>query len=217
MTETPCDPSESQTSIGEFDECGECGEGLAPDGLPDEIADGILTTNSVNSTVYNEKDGSDPEGHISLMDLDGTTEKQAVEKVENMPGITVVLESSPGSHHAWNLTVGDIQKITCRLVMMRDDAPHIRSGLVRGHWRLRVGPKLRENGDTYKSPPELVTVVMSKTDSEQSMPHWNLARAMFDLPALPKRDVFNWTGASFSVEKYVTLTDEAKEEWTSRD
>jgi len=76
-----------------------------------------------------------------------------------------------------------------------------------------MGPKVRQNGESYKSRPELVSVVVNETEREQSSPHWKLARSLYEIPDLPAHKRFNWTGDEFSSEKYATLTDKAKESW----
>lgn len=195
----------------------------------DEMTDHIVTTNSVNSTVYEK--GSDttfadvhngdaePWGHIMLLDYDECSERQAKQRLEDKPGITLILKSSPGSHHVWNLCVQPKADVVQSMVLLRDDYSHVRSGIKRGYWRLRIGPKVREGGDTYKERPELVAVLFNETDRVQSKAHWRLARALYDIPPLPDaiREWVEWKGESHTVERYATLTDEAKEAWPDDD
>lgn len=169
----------------------------------------ILTTKSINSVVYS--DGGNVLGHIMLLDLDGTDAAQAQSRIDGLPGVTVVLRSSEGSHHAWNLSVDDLKTTACRMVLQRDDQAHIRNGIVNDKWRLRISPKVRQNGGVYKDSPELVTVAVSETDEPQSRPHMDLVTALYDVPEPPLD--FEWVGRSFGVEEYATMTDELKEEW----
>lgn len=193
----------------ERDECPECGEGVMP---AEEIANGICTTQSINSPVIVDEEGT-TEGHIMLLDYDEKNAPTTCETIDNLPGISIVLESSENSSHVWNLTVREVEKTVTEMVMLRNELAHIRSGLNRGYWRLRIGPKVRDGGDLYKSPPELKSVVVNETSKTQSSPHWKLCKSMYDIPALPDTKRFNWTGTEFSTERYATLTDEAKEAW----
>jgi len=191
------------------DECPDCGEGVMP---VEDMVDEICTTQSVNSPVI-VGDVADTEGHIMLLDCDDKDGHMASEKADDLPGISLVLESSENSAHIWNLTVRSHKETALEMVMQRNELAHIRSGLKRGYWRLRMGPKVRQNGESYKSRPELVSVVVNETEERQSSPHWKLARSLYDIPDLPQRKRFNWTGDEFSSEKYATLTDKAKEAW----
>ena len=105
------------------------------------------------------------------------------------------------------------------MVALRDDTAHVRSGLARDYWRLRYGAKeWGETGDkVYKSAPELVGIVVNATDRPQSLPHYRLMRALWDVPDMPDdmKNSFNWHGDALDVEEYATLTDTGKEMWES--
>jgi len=203
------DFTNDDSTDNERDECPDCGEGVMP---VEDMVDEICTTQSVNSPVIT--DSSDEyRGHIMLLDYDDKGGYLASEKADALPGISLVLESSEGSAHIWNLTVRSLEGTALEMVMLQNELNHIRSGLKRGYWRLRMGPKVRQNGESYKSRPELVSVVVNETEREQSSPHWKLARSLYEIPDLPTHKRFNWTGDEFSSEKYATLTDKAKESW----
>jgi hypothetical protein len=193
---------------GERDECPDCGEGVMP---AEDIADEVCTTQSINSPVIGADGPVDL--HVMLLDYDEKDPSMTCEVIDDVPGISVVLESSDGSCHVWSLTARPVEETVCEMVMLRNELAHIRSGLNRGYWRLRIGPKVRNGGDTYKEPPELRSVVVNETSRPQSRPHWKLARSLYDLPDLPPTKHFEWVGEDLSTEKYATLTDEAKGAW----
>jgi hypothetical protein len=180
----------------------------------------ILTTKSVNSTVFEE--GSDegfadvhqgdtePHGHIMLLDWDDLGERNAVSRASDLPGMTLVFESSPGSHHAWNLTVGDLKTTACRMLLQYDDSAHVRTGLKRGYWRLRYTAKeWKAREGQYKDAPELITVTLNETEREQSRPHFKLAQSQWNIPEPP--EWFDMVGRSLSTSEYETMTDDAKD------
>lgn len=186
----------------------------------------ILTTKSVNSTVFvdgdrrdwsdvaqEDKDTDGTVGHVMLMDWDNVAERKATKWAGNLPGITIVLESSPGSFHAWNLSVGDLKTTACRLILNDDDRAHVEAGIKRGYWRLRYTPKRWDyKEEVHKDAPELVTVTLNRTERPQSRPHYRLAKAMYDAPDLPVG--FDMVGEALSVEEYETMTDKAKGKFT---
>lgn len=180
----------------------------------------IVTTKSVTSIVLAEggdttradvhNGDGDPYGHVCLFDWDDINQRTATKRAGNMPGISVVLESSEGSYHCWNLSVSDLKTTACRLVLQEDDQAHIRAGIKRAYWRIRFTPKVWNYSDeVYKPAPELVTITYNRTEKEQSEPHWNLAKALFDVPELPVE--FDWVGDSLTEEEYETMTDKEKE------
>lgn len=195
----------------------------------------ILTTQSINSPVFQESD-PDPEDvynpevdvaaireldHILLMDMDGYTVHQLADSLGNKPGITLCFKSSHeteqagNNYHIWNLSVLPRLEILESMVYCKNDDSHIRAGLKRGYWRIRIGPKERNGGDTYKDPPELTTIWVNPSDRPQSLPHWRVARAMFDIPELPPEYGFEWTGLTLTTDQYYTITDNLQERWST--
>jgi len=110
----------------------------------EDVSDHVLTTKSVESRVYNN--GGVSVGHICLYDWDETPEHVAIDRADDLLGITILLRSSEGSYHAWNLSVADSKTTACRLLLNDDDATHNKQGLKRGYWRLRIGPKNYRDG-----------------------------------------------------------------------
>lgn len=180
-----------------------------------DVTDHVLTTKSVESRVYDGNGDSDY-GHICLYDWDETAEHVAIDRADELPGITILLRSSEGSYHAWNLSVADKKTTACRLLMHDDDETHNKQGLKRGYWRLRIGPKEYRDGEVYKERPELVTVVVNTdvTDAhKQSRPHLDAAKALYDIPEPPNTGAFTFVGDSHGVQTYATMTDELKDNW----
>lgn len=188
----------------------------------------IVTTKSVNSGVLDEggdttsadvhEGRGEPIGHVCLMDWDDAEQRQATKWAGNMPGITAVFESSPGSYHGWNLSVDDLKTTACRILLNEDDRAHVEAGIKRGYWRLRYTPKQWDYKDgVYKDAPEFVTVTLNETDTPQSRPHYKLLRGVVDDPLPPIGKLpydFDFVGESYTVEEYKTMTDEAKDHFT---
>lgn len=182
------------------------------------MSDHMLTTKSVTSAVMPEGSDADhadvhegrvqPVGHITLLDWDDCPTDYATVRASDLPGVTVILESSPGSCHAWNLSVADLKTTGCRMILNDADPAQIKNGLKRGYWRLRHSPKEWQNGEVYKDAPKLVTVSINETEKPQSRAHFGLVQELFDVPDLPSS--FNWEGGEYTEESYKTLTDEGK-------
>jgi hypothetical protein len=176
------------------------------------IEEEILTTKSICSNVY---EGGEQVGHIMLLDYDNEEEHTVMSRVDELPGVTAVFESSGGSFHAWNLSVGDLKTTACRQVLCRDDYAHVRNGISAGNWRLRLGPKSYRDGEVYKSRPELVTVGLNPADYPQSRPHMDLLTALEGVPEPPMS--FDWIGETAGTDTYETMTDKLKERWRGGD
>lgn len=171
------------------------------------IKDEILTTKSIRSGVW---EGDERIGHVMLLDYDDHAKDQVLSKVDGLPGVTAVFESSPRSFHVWNLQVHGLEKTVCRMVLQREDPNHVRMGIVNGRWRLRIGPKTHDNRE-YRSAPELVTVGATESDAPQSAPHMDILTAMHDVPRPPTE--FEWVGETAGVDTYATMTDKLKKKW----
>ena len=176
--------------------------------------DDILTTKGVRSYVYDEN--GDVIGHILLLDYDGShTDMQVEREINELPGITALLESSPNSYHAWNLTVRSMENTALKAMRTHCDPKHVQIGFRSGRWVLRIGSKESRSGNEYKSPPELLRVIYNHPDNPEAAPqstgHFNLLRAMYGVDDIPVP--LEWVGDSYSVEHYRTITDELKEDW----
>jgi hypothetical protein len=203
-----------------------------------EGEDGVLVTRGVTSTVFAWDDDGEPAGrrgregvgHVALFDLDDHLAPPDVEphfREAGIAGPTLLLESSAGSWHAWNLCVRSHPDTDAVLNAGDDDRRHRRIGTDRGYWRLRAGPKFRRNSDRYKDPPVFRGgfVVADPEDPPQyplSRPHTDLARKLwpeamdaemntigeYQSVAHPHGDL--WVGDAVRIASYATFTDREK-------
>jgi hypothetical protein len=210
---------------------------MTPPGVFD-AEDTVLVTRGVTSTVFGFNDagegagryGREGVGHVALFDLDDHLTPPDVEPTFREAGITgptLLLESSAGSWHAWNLCVRPHPDTAAVLEAGGDDSSHKRIGTDRGFWRLRAGPKLRRNSDRYKKSPIFrgAFVVADSPDPPQyplSYPHYELARKLWPGPmeaaaeqvaqyadvADPHGEV--WVGDMLRTPMYATFTDAEK-------
>lgn len=185
--------------------------------------DQVLVTKGVTSYVYAVGEEGEPEGrggrygvgHIALFDWDDHVGPGDVEghlHEHGIDGPTVVLESSEGNLHGWNLTVRDFAETAAVLERGNDDTKHRSVGVDRGWWRLRAGPKLTADDDVYKPAPEVIDVVslpLRDRFRRISAPHAELLERLHGHlpmdPDLPGR------GNMVETVTYSTFSDVGKE------
>lgn len=195
---------------------------MTEDTTPWEVRDtDILTTKGVTSKVFPEAEGEDvdPLGHVLLMDYDaGTASESQLEDETDRPGFNILAESSPGSYHYWNLTVMPKEVLLREMCDLHGDANHIVIGWRRRRWTLRIAPKKHmedvDEDAEYKSKPKLKAVWYNETDTPQSRGHYDLMRAVWDVPDISDKYDINWRGHSAGFEEYVTVTDELMKRWS---
>lgn len=190
------------------------------------LKDDILTTRGITSEV---RHGGEIAGHALLMDFDGSvTFDRVMEDVKDLPGLTALFESSPGSWHAWNCSIRSLDSTALEMLAAKCDPQHISIGYRRGRWTLRFGAKNRVNASPgyeddaveYKSAPELQQWWVNDSPVTQSEPHVNLIAADVgdgdELAADVIERVNERTpgthGTEYRAEEYLTLTDNAKDE-----
>lgn len=183
-----------------------------------DAANGILTTTGIRSNVY--RDGESV-GHVLLMDFDGKSLSWVEDQISDLPGVTLLLESSGRSYHVWNLTVRSEKDTLWEQVKRYDDEGHFRRGPRQGFWVLRTGPKERPSQERYKPAPRLKEWGVNRTGEPQSLHHWRYAKQVFDLPDVEPSGL-DWVGDSgeslsddavgITLDSYVTFTDELKDE-----
>ncbi len=179
---------------------------------PDELdPNHLLTTKGVESQVL---ECGERAGHILLSDYDNGVEHDTLkEEMNELDGISLLFESSPGAYHLWNLTVRSKEQTALRQLDLRGaDAKHVAIGWRYGKWTLRTAPKTDMNGEDHKSAPELVRMWYNETNRGQSLPHYRFARALHDIPPAPFEDSVTWRGEAFSLSDYRTVTEELKKE-----
>lgn len=140
--------------------------------------------------------------------------------LDDLPGVTVLLESSEGSRHVWNLTMRSLDETALKLLQFKSDPMRTMLGYTwrPPRWVTRVGPKVWDiesmpDGQVYKPAPEYVAMQVNATDRPQSAKHYETLAAHID--GLPPRgefpNVLNWHRSDVRVEKYRCLTDGQKD------
>lgn len=186
-----------------------------------QIEKGITTTKGIRSTVYNM---GEEIGHVLLVDYDDKSLSWIESHVEDMPGYSLILRSSDGSYHYWNLSVRSPQETLWEQVRLFDDIGHLGRGVRQDFWVLRTAPKVRPNQRQYKPAPKLETAFMNRTEKPQSIHHWEFAKGVFEIPDMEPGWV-NWAGdapllaekdaedsVAVTIDEYLTPTDELREE-----
>lgn len=180
----------------------------------------LLTARGIASEL---RDDGETVGHVLLMDYDdGVNPDRVFRENANLPGLTAVFESSPGSYHVHNYTIRTKDKTALAMLGRKVDPMHISVGYRRGRWTLRVSEKDRVNASEgseasdlpgpYKSAPELIEHWINGTERPCSAPHvtW-FERNILGEPV--DRSGLDTVTAKYRHEKYLTLTDSAKDEW----
>lgn len=189
----------------------------ALDSLPD---DEILETSGVLSHVREEEETV---GHVLMIEWDDIDDvMRPIRTASRLPGVSVLLRSSPGSYHLYGLAVRPVETQLLDAMRKNGDVWAARWAARRNYFVLRVMPKTRsESGEVYKEAPEPVRVFDSSSEYPLSEPH---ARILLDLAresgseevegdlldALDSED-HEWIGDGLRVDHYQTVTDDAKE------
>ena len=179
-----------------------------------DVVKEILTTKGVNSKVMDYSEGVQKYktiGHIGLFDFDGVKKSLVLEETKDLPGISILFESSEGSFHIYNLCVRDVKEIAILGLKLHCDCKHISHGYKVGKWVLRIAPKW--NGDKpYKPAPKYCLSWFNETELPQSKAHWNVIRAI--VPQLRNKVISAgrcvWGGVAAQTEEYMTVTDQMK-------
>jgi len=202
------DPAEEIEDLPEFEEIEQ---------------DRIVWTAGTQSTVV-DGDGSEI-GHVVLLDCDEADLLDCYALSERLDGISVVLESSPGSLHIWWLRVGDWEETALDMLELTvEDPDHAASSHRRGYGVLRIAAKVRDDGSRYKTEPELLAVDISESERAQSRPH---AEALLSLAedqgaqrevyrlqsALSEGSSVEWLGdpETLLLDHYGSVDDQTKE------
>lgn len=187
----------------------------------DPIHDHILNAKGVTSAV---KVDGEVIGHILLLDYDdgSSSFNRLMRDCKDMPGLTAVFESSPGSWHVWNTSVRSFDGAALTMLSCKCDPMHISVGYRRNKWTLRYGPKTTVNageGDTvddlddeYKSAPEPLSFWANETDMPQSLPHIKLIEERFGHDEIKYSRLRNVIGTDKEISAYRTMSDELKED-----
>lgn len=182
-----------------------------------EVDDGLLRASGLSSEVGGV-DGV--AGHILMLDYDDVEDVfGVVSEVERIPGVSVVLESSPGSYHGYNLGVRPIEEQITDAARKNGEMSHVRQSARRGYFVLRWTAKVHEaDGAVYKPAPQIINVSVSESGLPQSDPHLRLfanqAREQGEdsyAKALETaREDVETVGEGVRIDHYQTGTDELK-------
>lgn len=180
--------------------------GTEPERDPDLRAKGV-------TSMVSRPDGKT--GHVLLVDWDGWNYSKSdtiLDTMQDLPGISIIAESSPGSYHLWNLTVRDIDETALWLLELKSDPMRTMMGYTwhPPRWVTRISPKVDENGQVESPEPTFVDLQINATGKDQSRPHWEVAKNHItgfpqDLPD-GVEEATPWAGDSTTVEDYQTLT-----------
>ena len=185
------------------------------DQIPD---DEILDTSGLLSHV---QEGEETIGHVLMIEWDEVEDvMQPIQTADRLPGISILLRSSPTNYHLFNLSVRDRDEQLLDAVRKNGDVWQARWAARRGYFALRVLPKIRsESREIYKPAPEPVRVFTGESDYPQSRPHLDMlidisrdqqADELVD-DLLDARDRYELVGDGLKVDHYRTVTDGAKE------
>ena len=185
------------------------------DKLPD---DEILDTSGLLSHV---RDDEETIGHVLMIEWDEIEDvMRPIRTADRLPGISILLRSSPGSYHLFNLSVRDRDEQLLDAVRKNGDVWQARWAARRGYFVLRILPKLRsQSREVYKDAPEPVRVFTRDSEFPQSRPHLDMLidiaeeQSLRDIAddLLDARESFDLVGDGLKVDHYQTVTDEAKE------
>ena len=183
--------------------------------LPD---DEILETSGVLSHV---REGDETLGHVLMIEWDDVDDvMRPIRTADRLPGVSVLLRSSPGNYHLYGLSVRPRDEQLLDAVRKNGDVWQARWAVRRGYFVLRVLEKLRsESGDVYKPSPEPLRVFDSGSEYPQSRPHRDLlldiarehGATEVETALESALSSHEWVGDGLRVDHYQTVTDDAKE------
>jgi hypothetical protein len=187
---------------------------------PDDVEEHVVRASGLSSGVPTDADATDVAGHVVMLDYDGCEDVLApIGDLDRMSGVSVLLESSPGSFHGFNLTVRPFADAIVVGARSNSDLEHVRQSARRGYYVLRWTRKiLDKTGETYKEAPRVRWASVSETDREQSGPHIEaLERAAREdgMETIAERlaiarDELPTVGERILVDHYKTADDDLK-------
>lgn len=155
--------------------------------------------------------------HVLAIDYDDyEPSERLLEKIDGLPGLTLMVESSPGSHHYHNLTMRSLDETALMLMELKSDPMRTMMGYTwrPPRWVTRIGAKFEaESKDLVKDPPKLTAIQYNPTVQPQSAGHYDVIASHVkgdfpdrgDMPA----DI-DWSETSPNVEKYKALSERQK-------
>lgn len=178
----------------------------------------VLRTSGIRSEVLDAE--SETIGHITMIEWDRPGDVMGmIADLDQIPGISILVESSPGNYHGYNLSVEPFEEMVISSLRKSGDPLQVRWTARRGYSTLRILPKFRDhNGEQYKPAPEILRVLDSESDRPQSERHIEILRSIAvdqgseDIArqldaAAESHDLI---GSGIKIDHYQTISDEAK-------
>jgi len=182
--------------------------------------DGFYFCKGISSKIYeNLEYGLVPckrELHVIQLDLDDMEQNPAETKIfDTLPdGIYLILQTDDNSYNITSLTLYDFRQVCeAKASIQKDDSEHLKIGIDRGFWILRLSDKLE------RARPELIDfkdtrhqVKDSKMPMKLSKPHAELYEKLyseFDLRSMLPAG--NYVEGDINVEKYPTRVKQERE------
>jgi hypothetical protein len=185
-----------------------------PDDAPQEHQ---LDTSGVRSEVLDED--KDVVGHIVMLDYDDEVEdiEQVRADAEDLDGPSVILKSSEGRYHAWNLRVRHVDEALDAARSTSCCQTFVEGMADEGRFVLRTDAKIRRTGETYRDAPEVLDVEVDAVDGPVSAPHLEILADMAEDPVAGRlRSLLGMlddpVGDSLLRSDYETMTDELREQ-----
>lgn len=188
------------------------------DELKEIPEDEILETSGLKSQVLDSDD--DVIGHCLMIEWDEVDDVMIpIRTAHRCPGISILLRSSPGNYHLYNLSVRPLETQLVDALRKNGDVYQSRWAARRGNFVLRILPKIRmESRDCYKPAPEPVRVFSSESDHPQSEPHAKMLLDICGEQQLPEigqqlidaMEEHDLVGSGLQADHYRTVTDDIK-------
>lgn len=180
-----------------------------------KIASQILTTEGVNSKVFNRGNRQQYKaiGHVGLFDFDGMRKSEILDRTMELDGINILWASSDTGYHLWNLSIRSVHEIALMGLNLNADPEHVAVGYRKGKWILRISEKKQACGRAYKPAPKFLARWCNESTHFQSKAHWRLFKSLRPVgyrPTYPKAYLMEGCGAE--IEQYITMTDALKEQ-----
>lgn len=187
-----------------------------PDDYPDHH---LLRTDGVYSKVFDDDECL--LGHVTMLDYDEVDEQTVVEDAERLPGCFVMVESSEGRYHLYDLRVQSWESVVETMQESRASESYVEEMVDQERAVLRTGDKIRQTGYQYREGPTPLSVHASADalDANISGPH--LSRLINMCPSTQQKDIertlrslsgmVDSVGHSLSETYYESLSDELRE------
>jgi len=184
-----------------------------PDDAPE---DHRVLTEAASTDVWREDRSR--VGHVLFAEWDDEDPREPLRASQNAPGPSVVLRSSPGCYHLWDLLIRPTwDGMVEEAVSVGGDTRWVEERREDGQMFLRTAAKLRETPrEVYKPAPEPVAI--HPGHGPVSRPHIVKLLQMCGDGSVRERlrrveETRETVGETFATQLYQTMTDELAEVW----